>query len=312
MTNEEIRELWFPKSAPLSPLEGGSINFRTVEDLNRVIKKSLHLLQGKYDLIVGIPRSGLTPGVLIALYLNLPFVPISDFMSNRFSALEFTMRKGDRHRHIQGNEKASVLIVDDSVNTGGAIKLVKDKIALSPHCQSHNIEYLAVFAADKNNPHVHHVLDKCIHPRIFEWNMMHHGLVESFVFDLDGILCIDGPIESSNDGGKYEKFISSVPPKMIPSGKIGAIVTSRLDKHRDITEEWLSKHGIKYSQLIMLNIPTAERRRELAIYGRYKADAYKMVGGRLFIESEEWQAKDIFRITNKPVFCLDTGLFLKP
>ena len=60
----------------------------------------------------------------------------------------------------------------------------------------------------------------------------------------------------------------------------------------------------------MLNVPSAERRRELAIYGKYKADVYKTLGGALFIGKLLWQAEDIFRITKKPVYCLDTGTFL--
>jgi hypoxanthine phosphoribosyltransferase len=311
MNEDELRALWLPRDTKPIPLDTGELNFRTVNDLNNIIKRNLNRLQGLFDLIVGIPRSGLTPGVLISLYLNLPFLSINEYLDNSFESLSFTMRKGLSHRRmLEGPSGARILVVDDSVNTGNAMGLAKEKILATRAADNHDVKYLAIFAATNPNNHVDFVLDICRHPRIFEWNMMHHALVSSFIFDLDGILCVDGPPEVSDDGGRYENYILSAVPKFIPSGRLGAIVTSRLEKYRPHTEKWLNENGITYSQLVMLNVPSAERRREIAVYGRYKADAYNMLGGRLFVESEEWQARDIHRITKKPVFCPDIGLFL--
>ncbi len=307
MTDEEIRALWFP-SGGVTPLDGGELNFRSVAHLNATIKKNIHRIQGKFDLVVGIPRSGLTPGALTALYLNLPFASVDEFLSGAGLSQRYTMR--GYAKLSAGKTPINVLVIDDSVNTGSAMRAVKQNISQRIDPEMIRIKYLAIYSASEKHDDVDYVFDVCKHPRIFEWNMMHHGLVESFIFDLDGILCPDGPVEVSNDGGAYQNYISSVSPKIIPSGRIGAVVTSRLDKHRKETEDWLHRNGISYSQLIMLNLPSAEKRRELAIYSRYKADAYMALGGRLFIESEEWQARDIFRITNKPVFCLDLGLYL--
>jgi hypothetical protein len=260
---------------------------------------------------VGIPRSGVTPAVQISLYLNIPFLSLAELLSNNLGDHDLTLRKGPIHRTF--NKRAGhlrVLIVDDSVNTGSTIRRVKENIAKNPDLERHSIDYLAIFSADKSNRDVNYVFNICKHPRIFEWNMMHHTIVESFLFDLDGILCIDGPSENSADGGAYQRFITDVATKIVPSGKMGAIVTSRLEKNRETTEAWLARNGFQYSQLIMMNLPSPERRRELGVYGRYKADVYSKLGGALFVESEPWQARDIFRITNKPVFCLDGGFYL--
>jgi uncharacterized HAD superfamily protein len=129
-----------------------------------------------------------------------------------------------------------------------------------------------------------------------------------FLVDMDGILCKDGPPENSNDAGQYLSYITNAIPKILISTTIGAIVTSRLEKYRDVTEDWLIRHGIKYKQLIMLNVESAERRRELAVHGRYKADVYKAIGGLLFIESEEWQARAIAKTTEKPVLWYDNSV----
>ena len=44
--------------------------------------------------------------------------------------------------------------------------------------------------------------------------------------------------------------------------EINTIVTSRLEKYREPTEKWLKDHGVKYKQLIMLDLPSAEERRK--------------------------------------------------
>jgi hypoxanthine phosphoribosyltransferase len=311
MDDNELRALWFRDGLTSLVTPDRSLNFRTHDDLNRVIKKNLPVLSGRFDMIVGIPRSGIAPAVKIALYLNLPFLSLTELLANQIIDNEFTMRKGRVHRTFDAKtDNLRILIVDDSINNGNTIRKVKERISKAEWLARHSIEFLAIFSADKPNNEVNYVLDICKHPRIFEWNMMHHGMVENFLFDLDGILCPDGPPENSNDGGAYQRFIAEVTPKIVPSCKMGAIVTSRLEKHREVTESWLKRNGFQYTQLIMMNLPSPERRRELCVYGQYKADVYKKLGGALFVESEPWQAKDISRITSKPVFCLDAGFYL--
>lgn len=61
----------------------------------------------------------------------------------------------------------------------------------------------------------------------------------------------------------------------------------------------------------MLDLPTAEMRRQLQLYGRYKADVYAALGGRLFVESDSGQAHQIAQITGRRSCAPDTGVFLK-
>ncbi len=48
------------------------MNYRNIDDLNHCILQHLSILPRDFDLIVGIPRSGMFPANLLALYLNLP------------------------------------------------------------------------------------------------------------------------------------------------------------------------------------------------------------------------------------------------
>lgn len=57
----------------------------------------------------------------------------------------------------------------------------------------------------------------------------------------------------------------------------------------------------------MMNADTAEERRRLGNHAVYKAEIYKkLTRTQLFIEGDDEQARQIFYITNKPVFCIDS------
>lgn len=55
------------------------IEYRSIVDMNNIIVKNLQKLPHDIDLVVGIPRSGMLPANLIALYLNKPFTDIDSF-----------------------------------------------------------------------------------------------------------------------------------------------------------------------------------------------------------------------------------------
>lgn len=46
------------------------INYRSISDLTKCIKKNIHILPDNIDLVVGNPRSGMIPAYSIALFLN--------------------------------------------------------------------------------------------------------------------------------------------------------------------------------------------------------------------------------------------------
>ena len=44
------------------------IEYRTFEDMSICIRKNMYKLKENFDLIVGIPRSGMIPAFMIALF----------------------------------------------------------------------------------------------------------------------------------------------------------------------------------------------------------------------------------------------------
>lgn len=76
----------------------------------------------------------------------------------------------------------------------------------------------------------------------------------------------------------------SKPARYLPSHPIKALVTSRLEKYRPETEEWLRRHGVVYEQLIMLDLPSAAERRQAGVAWIAQGGYYRTSSARLVIE----------------------------
>src|SRR5687768_3323437 len=93
------------------------MNYRSFSDLRHLIVKSIPKLQFQnFDLIVGIPRSGMVPAYIIALYLNKKCCDIDSLINNA------TLRTGSTRRAknliMNSHEAKKILLVDDSIDSG--------------------------------------------------------------------------------------------------------------------------------------------------------------------------------------------------
>jgi len=281
------------------------MNYKSIDDLNKDIKRWIPELPEDLDLIVGIPRSGLLVANLIALYLNLPLTDVEGFCEGRIIQ---TGRRCDRSFDL--SKRSKVLVVDDSVASGNTMRQVKAQIKRAK--LPHQIYYAAVYIVPKGSKYVDYWYEVVDWPRVFEWNVMHHNILTRSCVDFDGVLCRDPTEEENDDGEKYMNFIKSVKPLFVPTKPIGYIVTTRLEKYRKPTEEWLKRHKIKYNQLVMLDLPNKETRQALGIHASFKAQVYKSTKTELFIESSLSQAVEIARISGKPVLCIENWELIKP
>ena len=57
------------------------IEYRTFEDMSICIRKNMYKLKEDFDLIVGIPRSGMIPAFMIALFKNIKACSIDEFIN---------------------------------------------------------------------------------------------------------------------------------------------------------------------------------------------------------------------------------------
>jgi len=271
------------------------MNYRNITALNNIILKRLSIIPRDFDLIVGVPRSGMLPANLLALYLNRPYTDIHSFLNGHI------YKAGARSQFFDISEFKKILVVDDSIASGSAMIEVKESLK---HLESKfDIKYCAVYIIPGKEKMVDYFFEIVPLPRYFQWNILNHTTLEKACFDIDGVLFEDPLPEQNDDGEKYIDFILNAPPLFIPGSKIGTIVTSRLEKYRKETETWLKNNNIKYNDLVMLDLPNMAARQKANNHGDHKAKAYMAKPYVLFVESELHQAIEINRISKKPVLC---------
>ncbi len=258
----------------------------------------------KYDLVVGIPRSGMIPAYMIGLRLNLPVIDLDGFLSGQLPSGGSRMT-GKIDRTIR-----HVLVVDDSIRSGSQLKAVKDRLS---GFKETDFGFCTPFATSSNKELVNHYFELIDCPRVFQWNLMHSWIYEYSCVDIDGVLC-DDPTEAENDDGEnYIHFLLNAPVKYKPPVPVKILVTNRLEKYRAQTEKWLLDHGIQYKELRMLDLPDRAARVRMGNYGAYKAEVYnEQKDALLFIESDRNQSVRINELTRRPVFCVDEMNYYPP
>jgi uncharacterized HAD superfamily protein/hypoxanthine phosphoribosyltransferase len=282
------------------------MQFRTVNDLFACVRKNGYKFPRDVDLVVGVPRSGILAGCAVSLMLHKPFVDLNSFLNGQLCS-DFSRRNGIIPP--PAGERLAVLIVDDSILTGNAMRLVRNAIDSSG--QQHRVTYAAVYGKTERHVEVNMVLEVCPPPRVFEWNIMNHAALSYCCVDLDGVLCVDPSAEENDDGSKYIDFVRNARVLNQPHYSIHSIVTSRLEQYRHETEGWLERNGIRHKNLFMLDVATAEERRRNRLHGKFKAKIFSSQPECiLFIESERLQANEIHELTGKPTLAYrDMELF---
>lgn len=165
----------------------------------------------------------------------------------------------------------------------------------------------AVYAGANGLPlcDVHHTQLPSIR-HTFEWNVLRDVLSQWVMTDFDGVLCEDwrgGNEDLVTDA--YTSFLANARPKIVPRYEVRAIVTGRLGEHEAHTRNWLSRYGVAFKRLVHTHQTRAER--DVGNVPARKAEEY----GRdreawLFVESDIRQAREIHRLTSRPVLCTDT------
>ena len=230
------------------------LQYRSFADLDQCIARNLWRIPSDVDLIAGIPRSGLMAATMLALHLNLPLTSLDQLVEGRVLSAGQRLRLGTDV--IQCARK--IVVIDDSISTGSELRRVRNQIE-SVGLRS-RIIYIAVYATEESADKVDIHFEICPQSRVFAWNLMHRQELAEACVDIDGVLCVDPTEEQNDDGPVYERFLEGARPLLRPTCEIGAIVTSRLERYRPQTESWLLRHGIKYRELVMWDLPSKAAR----------------------------------------------------
>ena len=287
------------------------MKYITISDLSETIRKNLWKIPRDIDFIVGIPRSGMIGASIISSYLNVPLIDINSFLSGSEPS------GGLRLQYFSQNHKKTnkILVIDDTVSSGAAMKKARKKMS-DGRGKDLECVYMCIYLEGWGKDSVDLYLEDVSQYTnnfttyvLYEWNIFQHhtNTMKKFLFDLDGVFCIDPPDERNEN--EYINYIKNATPLFIPRTRIGGIVTYRLEKNRDATKEWLEKNGISYDLLEMFKAKTWEERNATDISPeKYKADFYKNHNEyNLFIESSEYQAKMIAKMSGKNVYCVETN-----
>ncbi len=281
-------------------LSGKKFNFVTIDQATAWTNEWIQTFPRRYDLIVGVPRSGM----LIASIIALKF-------GKGLTTPELLKEGKYWHSSIAG-EKLSlqdinhILLVDDSVDTGRAMGKAIETI--SSLGRDFDITRAALIVRDKTK-HNADLFHKIIEPpRTFEWNILHRKIASYagqgvLAVDLDGVLCANPPEGADDDDQWYLDWMRKANPYLIPGFEIDAIVTCRLEKYRQVTERWLEEHNVQYKILVMWDLPDKNARRDR--FARHKIDALLQIKPDMFWESNWNQAQRIWEETRIPTICID-------
>lgn len=276
------------------------MTYTSIADMANTIRTNLWKVPDDVALIVGVPRSGMIAALLVGEFLHKPVMDLPSYLAGWRPAC------GSRSKHMRAGT-GRVLVLDDTLYTGRSMAAVRKQVA------SDDVLYGCIYAEGKNaTEQVDVWFENNYNPdeelwHLYEWNILHHGekLSRRTMFDMDGVLCAEPPDERERE--HYENYIANAKPLVLPTTPLGAIVTYRYERYRNVTEDWLKRHGIEYGQIIMGG--NGENGRSTMDAARRKAEAYRVARwALLFVESNPAQAKAIAEITGKQVFCYSNGV----
>jgi hypothetical protein len=237
--------------------------------------------------IAGVPRSGMPAAAIIATILHLPLFEASEATGLR--------QLGNGGRGFKLLQNGPIFVVDDTVYHGFAMERVRAKL------KEVNAVYSALYVRTGMTSTVQSYVEEVPDLHMLEWNAFNNGPLAGLAAnpayqagvatDLDGVLLHD-----HESGGRPGDPFLVARKHMIP-----LIATGRSVKHREQTEAELRRHGILWRKLEMLPAGIEEVPEEQA---EHKAAKYIESKCGVFIESDDWQAQEIFRLSKRPVVSL--------
>jgi len=267
------------------------MNFISYKQLNEWSLELIKQIPNKYDLIVGIPRSGLAFASMVATKFGKPLtVPDSYWMWKS---------------PLPNPGINNILICDDAISSGNQMNIAINMMKIK--YPGANIETAVVIKHEQSVVNYFHSL--ICDPKMFEWNIA-HVKQGRLACDIDGVLCPDLPVgfEEEEHPKEYESHINNAIPQFVPQYVIDVVVSCRVERWRKDTEVWLQKSGIKYEQLKLWNINNPSDRN--GKWSDYKIKQISKVSVNYVFESNWEQSNEINKILGIPVLCFENMVML--
>ncbi len=265
-------------------------NFVTSAELMSWTNEWIKSFPTSYDLIIGLPRSGLMVASIIATKLAKPLTT-PDFIIEGRVWVSKRIKKRDAF--------SSILMVDDSINSGSTMK--KSLELLQSNCDW-NITTAALLATEATKNLVDLYYKIIPQPRIFEWNIM-HSKRGKHASEMDGVICENCPSGLEADEKLYVEWLKRARPYLIPSFEIDVILANRLERYRPQTEEWLKQHQVRYKELRLFKKKSKIQRQDT--YVQKKIKELLQIKPSMYWESNFGQAIKIWKATKIPTICIE-------
>ena len=312
------------------------MHYRGIDHLHHAVLANLSKIPHDVDLIVGIPRSGLLVANILALYLNRPmtdlaglaerrllatgkrFVPVPPAIAEideltRFDVVapgsdrlggELSLELVPAPAPTDLFDRAQkILIVDDCISLGTEIAKAREKVAAAGFADK--ALYACVYSFPERPHLVDLVLELVPRPMCFQWSCMHSKELAGHCCEIDGVMAAEAPESVRSDPRRLGQHFATATPIFRPTTVVGKIITARDVRHREITEAWLERYGIRCGELIMRD--PAEFGDDFRSRLRFKAAAYRASGSELFIEGTLEAAHQLWAETGLPVLSMAGG-----
>ena len=247
--------------------------------------------------IAGVPRSGLLAASLVALELNVPMIPLESLLDGQLPDVP-ALRRTKRDTYTG---QGIYLVIDDTCASGRKIDSIRPRL--------HPDVKIGVIQGSEHADYFGVRFDLELH-QSFEWTLLHDDNAEFTLCDLDGVLCEDWVGDECVEPDRYAAHIRNAKPLRIPSYPLLGIVTNRLAQHKQETACWLARHGIEYQTLIVSPWRTVVERNDNSQQNRKAACYLGCDHARLFIESSGREAREIKRLTSRPVFSVEDNALI--
>ncbi len=262
--------------------------FKSFAQAERDIDEWTKTFPERYDVVIGIPRSGLYVASYIAIKLGIPLSTPDNFLRGEVWYTNECQKPSIR----------KALLVDDGIGR------INGQMSSNFYRLSKAFPNIAITkAALYGYPDVTRAVDLCfgfLHSERLnreEWNIMHRKIGVS-ASDMDGVLCHDwNPLRYKS----YSDFIENVEPYLIPRFRIDYIITSREEKYREATLKWLLRNEVNFGELLMMKTPNSK-----VGSVEHKSRCLKKVKATWYWESNEDEAIEIFRKTGIPILSIES------
>ena len=274
----------------------GKNTFISLDELILWTNEWIKTFPQTYDVIVGIPRSGLLVANIIALRLGKPLSTPELFKDGHYWLSIHVNNRTDKKEGL-----CRVLLVDDCISHKKTIEEPEQIL----HSSNRNLQITkAVLLVSEEATNYVDTYYKVLYdyPLVAEWELIHRPW-ENIAVDMDGVICEDCPSYIDNNEKRYREWLTSARPYLIPTYKIDYIISCRLEKYRPETEEWLKRHEVQYGQLILWDIASKDDRS--GKFAEHKIDVLLKIKPVVYWESSYHQAKKIWESTRIPTICID-------